>query len=157
MTDRPLAVIAAETPLRARSSVLPEPFASRMAGREKRPLGDQFGLSNFGVNLTRIHPGGVSSLQHRHLTQDEFVFVLEGRPTLVTDSGEVELSPGMCAGFAKKGISHCLQNRTSEDVVYLEIGDRTPGDIGTYPADDLEARLDAEGHWRFTHKDGTPY
>src|SRR5262249_49202924 len=135
----------------------PEPFFSRMTKREKRPLGDLFGLKNFGVNLTTLLPGGESALLHRHSKQDEFIFVLEGEPTLVTDRGEVRLRPGMCAGFPAQGIAHQLVNRTEEDVVYLEIGDRSSGDEGTYPNDDLKASLGAGGRWRFTHKDGRPY
>jgi uncharacterized cupin superfamily protein len=154
--EPPLAVCAADVPPRTKPSNYPEPFFSRMAWREKRPLGDLFGLKNFGVNLTRLAPGGESALLHRHSRQDEFVYVLEGRPTLVTDRGEVELAPGLCAGFAAGGVAHQLVNRTQADVVYLEIGDRTPGDAGSYPHDDLEAVLTADG-WRFAHKDGTPY
>jgi uncharacterized cupin superfamily protein len=128
-----------------------------MAGREKRPLGDVFGLSNFGVNLTRLAPGAVSALRHAHSRQDEFIYVLHGRPVLHTDAGETQLVPGMCAGFrAGTGDGHRLINRTSEDVVYLEVGDRTAGDVGTYPDDDIQAVL-VEGKWQFTHKDGTPY
>ena len=91
-----------------------------------------------------------------HSKQDEFVYILEGHPTLVTDAGEVQLSPGMCAGFPAAGIAHQLVNRTGEDVVYLEIGDRTPGDEGSYPVDDLQAVLGPDGQWVFTHKDGRP-
>ena len=128
-----------------------------MAGRHKHPLGDLFGLSNFGVNLTRLAPGAASALRHAHSRQDEFVYVLQGSPTLHTDEGRTALAPGMCAGFkAGTGNAHCLVNDTAEDVVYLEIGDRTAGDEGTYPDDDLVARL-VEGRWRFEHKDGTPY
>ena len=119
---------------RAKASNYPEPFASRVAGRIKRPLGDLFGLMNFGVNLTRLAPGAVSALRHAHTKQDEFVYILEGRPTLVTDAGRTALSPGMCAGFkAGTGDAHHLVNETAEDVVYLEIGDRTPGDGGKLP------------------------
>src|SRR4028118_63097 len=104
MTDSdiqpPIAILAAAVPARAKPSFLPEPFYSRVAGREKRPLGDLFGLKNFGVNLTRLAPGAQSALLHRHSRQDEFVYVLEGNPTLITDTGETDLSPGMCAGFA---------------------------------------------------------
>jgi uncharacterized cupin superfamily protein len=135
----------------------PEPFFSRMGKREKRPLGDLFGLKNFGVNLTRIAPGGESSVLHRHSRQDEFVYILEGEATLITETEEVILSPGMCAGFPAQGIAHQLVNRTDHDVVYLEIGDRTVGDEGTYPRDDLQAVLGADGKWSFTHKDGRPY
>lgn len=157
MTRPPLAIVAAEAPVRAKPSSYPEPFASRMAGREKRPLGDLFGLRNFGVNLTRLAPGAQSALRHAHDKQDEFVYVVSGRPTLVTDAGEIELERGMCAGFpAGTGIGHHLVNRTGEDAVYLEIGDRTAGDVVTYPEDDLVAIRDGTG-WRFVRKDGTPY
>lgn len=157
MSDKPpLAIAAAAAAPKVRQSSYPEPFLSRMAKREKRPLGDVFGLKNFGVNLTRLTPGGESALLHRHSRQDEFVYILEGAPTLVTDRGEVTLSPGMCAGFPAAGLAHQLVNRTDHDVVYLEIGDRTAGDEGMYPADDIAARLTPDG-WKFTHKDGTPY
>jgi uncharacterized cupin superfamily protein len=153
----PVAVIAAEVPVRSRPSVYPEPFASRMVGREKRQLGDFFGLKNFGVNLTRLAPGSVSALRHAHTKQDELVYILRGRPTLHTDEGRTQLSPGMCAGFrAGTGNGHRLLNETAEDVVYLEVGDRTPGDEGSYPDDDLKALL-VDGKWKFVHKDGEPY
>jgi uncharacterized cupin superfamily protein len=159
MVDRefPAALLAADAPLRTKLSKYPEPFASRMKGREKRPLGDLFGLTNFGVNLTRLPVGTVSSLRHAHSKQDEFIYVLEGNPTLVTDRGETLLAPGMCAGFkAGSGDAHQLINKSETDVIYLEIGDRTPGDSGAYPDDDLQAIL-VEGQWRFLHKDGTAY
>ena len=153
----PIAIEAASAPPRTKPSNYPEPFFSRMSKREKRPLGDLFGVKNFGVNLTRLTPGGESALLHRHSKQDEFVYILEGNPTLVTDRGEVALGPGMCAGFTAGGIAHQLVNRTERDVVYLEIGDRTPGDEGTYPADDLKAALGPDGRWQFAHRDGRPY
>lgn len=153
----PAAVEAAAVAPRSRPSVYPEPFAARMAGREKRALGDLFGLGNFGVNLTRLAPRAQSALMHRHSRQDEFIYILEGAPTLVTESGETALSPGMCAGFPAGGLAHHLVNRTDTDAVYLEIGDRTAGDGADYPEDDLEARLGPDGRWQFFHKDGRPY
>lgn len=153
----PVAIIAAEAPPRVRPSIYPEPFASRMAGRVKHPLGDLFGLTNFGVNLTRLAPGAVSALRHAHTRQDEFILVLEGNPTLVTDAGETRLAPGMCAGFkAGTGDAHQLRNDGTGEVVYLEVGDRTPGDSASYPDEDLQAVM-GEGGWRFLHKDGRPY
>src|SRR5581483_11943813 len=94
-----VAVEAALAAPRTRPSNYPEHFAFRMAGRDKRPLGDLFGLTNFGVNLTRLSPGASAALRHRHSRQDEFIYVLEGEPTLITDEGEAKLRPGMCAGF----------------------------------------------------------
>ncbi len=159
MTDKttPLAIEAAMAPLRTRPSNYPEPFFSRTNKREKRPLGDLFGLKNFGVNLTTLKPGGESALLHRHSKQDELVYILQGEPTLVTDKGEVVLKPGLCAGFPAAGLAHQLVNRTDRDVVYLEIGDRSAGDEGSYPADDIQAVFSADGKWSFTHKDGRPY
>jgi uncharacterized cupin superfamily protein len=156
-TTSPIAMRAADAPLRSKPSTYPEPFFSRMLKREKRPLGDLFGLKNFGVNLTRLHPGGESALLHRHTRQDEFVYILEGEPTLVTDTEEMQLAPGMCAGFPAQGGAHQLVNRTDGDVVYLEIGDRTPGDEASYPRDDLKAAQAPDGTWVYSHKDGRPY
>lgn len=153
----PVAVVAADVPVRIKPSVYPEPFASRMAGRSKRQLGEVFRLTNFGVNLTRLAPGGSSALRHAHTKQDEFVYVLSGTATLHTDDGMVFLEPGMCAGFkAGTGEAHRLVNDTQEEVLYLEIGDRTAGDEASYPDDDIKAAL-IDGKWTFTHKNGTPY
>jgi uncharacterized cupin superfamily protein len=155
--EPPQAIEAASAPARTKSTNYPEPFASMMANRIKHPLGDLFGLKNFGVNLTRLRPGGVSALHHRHSRQDEFIYVIEGAPTLFTGTDEIELRPGMCAGFPAAGAAHHLANRTDADVVILEIGDRTPGDEGSYPNDDIEAVLTPNGTWRFTRKDGSSY
>jgi uncharacterized cupin superfamily protein len=154
----PVAIVANDAPPRTRPSIYPEPFASLVANREKRPLGDLFGLTNFGVNLTRLPPGGISALRHAHARQDEFIYIVEGTPTLITDTGETPLHPGMCAGFkATTNNAHCLVNKTDADVLYLEVGDRFPGDAVTYPDDDLQAVQGSDGQWRFFHKDGTPY
>lgn len=150
----PIAIAAAGVPPRTKPSGYPPPFAARMAGREKRVLGELFGLRSFGVNITRLAPGAASSLRHRHTRQDEFIYVLEGEPTLATDTGEETLRPGMCAGFPASGTAHHLLNRTAADVVYLEIGDRSPGDAAEYPDDDLCAELGPDGRWNYTHKDG---
>jgi uncharacterized cupin superfamily protein len=152
-----IAIEADSAPIRSKPSAYPEPFYSRMSKREKRPLGDLFGLKNFGVNFTTLHPGGESALLHRHSKQDEFIYILQGNPTLVTDQGEVTLRPGMCAGFPAQGLAHQLVNRTSGSITYLEIGDRTPGDEGSYPADDIKATQAPDGKWQFTHKDGSKY
>lgn len=153
----PVAVMAAEVAPRARPSAYPAPFMPRVAGREKRQLGDVFGLKNFGVNLTRLAPKAQSALRHSHEKQDELVYILEGTPTLVSDEGHTQLRPGMCAGFrAGTGNAHHLINETERDVVYLEIGDRTPNEVATYPDDDL-ALVSVDGKYRYLHKDGTPY
>ena len=155
-TIRPLAISADQVPARMGSSY-PEPFATRVAGRNKRALGDVFGLQTFGVNLTRLPPGCCSALRHAHTKEDEFVYILEGTPTLITNAGEPRLQPGMCAGFAAaSGDAHQLVNRGDHDVVYLEVGTRHDDEVVDYPDDDLALRR-VEGRWRFSRKDGQPY
>jgi uncharacterized cupin superfamily protein len=158
MVFKPVALVAADVPPRKSKSAYPEQFVSRLRDRRKRPLGDQFGLTIFGVNLTTLPPGAMSALRHGHTKQDEFVYLLEGAPTLITDSGETLLKPGMCAGFPRgTGDAHQLVNRGKSDVVYLEIGDRTLGDEASYPDDDIVAIKTSDGSRKFTCKDGTPY
>jgi uncharacterized cupin superfamily protein len=139
------------------TSGYPEPYKSRVAGRHRRRLGDAAGLKNFGVNLTRLDPGAESSMRHWHEKQDEFIYVLEGEVTLVTNAGRRILRAGMAAGFpAGSGDGHQLVNDTHRPALYLEVGDRSPGDGVTYTDVDLAAAL-VEGRWVFTHRDGTPY
>jgi uncharacterized cupin superfamily protein len=131
----------------------PQPFRARVAGRTKAKLGDPFGLTNFGVNITRLEPGASSALRHWHTRQDEFVYMLEGELVLITDAGEQVLTPGMCAGFpAGEANGHHLVNRTDTTAVYLEVGDRMDGDEAFYPDEDLRY---TDG--TFLHRDGTPW
>jgi len=139
---------------RKKNSNYPEPFASRVNGRIKRQLGDHFGIKKFGVNYTILEAGAQSALLHQHTTQEEFIFILSGTPTLVTSEGEYLLSPGDCCGFLPSGPAHHLINKTDGPVVYLEVGDREAGDEAFYPNDDLKA-VHENGGWRFTRKDGT--
>ena len=135
----------------------PEPYKSRVAGRHRRRLGDAAGLANFGVNLTRLDPGAESSMRHWHAKQDEFIYVIEGEVTLVTDAGRQKLSARMAAGFpAGKADGHQLVNETNRPVLFLEIGDRTSDDGATYSEVDMAANM-IDGRWVFTHKDGSPY
>ena len=139
------------------TSNYPEEFKHFVAGRAKKRLGDAAELKNFGVNLTKLAPGSCSALRHWHTKQDEFIYVLAGELTLVTDDGEQILTAGMAAGFpAGVANGHHLINRSNSEAVYLEIGDRTPNDEVTYPDDDLAAKSSANG-WGFTYKDGSLY
>jgi len=152
-----LAINALDVPVRTATSFYPEPFASRMKGRQKRQLGELFGLKNLGINLTRLAPDAISSLRHAHTKQDEFVYIVQGNPTLRTNEGSLRLSPGMCVGFpCGTGNAHHLHNETAEDVLYLEIGDRTSGDDVSYPDDDIQLGR-REGNGQYVHKDGSAY
>lgn len=142
----------------ARTGTLyPAQYKPVVAGREKRALGDALGLTNFGVNLVRLPPGAASALRHWHSKQDEFVYVLEGEATLVTEAGAQVLGAGQCAGFvAGAADGHHLVNRSAADVVYLEIGDRSAGDVTTYPDPDVDLAARLTQTYAATKKDGTP-
>ena len=136
----------------------PEPVRAPNQNRYNRRLGNHVGLRNFGVNLTRIVPGGQSSYRHAHTRQDEFIYVLQGEVVMETNAGAQVLRPGMCAGFpAGTGDAHRFVNRSGADVVLLVVGDRTPDDEVAYPDMDMHAKFGADGKYRFTRKDGTPY
>ncbi|KAB8316309.1 cupin domain-containing protein [Tolypothrix campylonemoides VB511288] len=137
----------------------PDEFKPIVAGRLRQRLGNFAGLKNFGVNLVKLEPGSSSALRHWHSHQDEFIYILEGELTLITDAGEEILKPGMAAGFpANEANGHHLVNRSSVVGVYLEVGDRTLNDEVIYPDHDLIAKASPDGKFSvFIHKDGTPY
>ncbi|HUK00787.1 MAG TPA: cupin domain-containing protein [Steroidobacteraceae bacterium] len=156
MSTLPLAAL--EIPVSTRKSIYPPPFAALVEGRLKRRLGDHFGLANFGVNLTELAPGAISALLHHHTLQDEFIYIVAGDPVLLLGEKEHQLRSGDCCGFkAGNGLAHQLVNRTNRPVLYLEIGDRTPGDTAAYPRDDLAFDKSPDGSLILTHKDGRPY
>ena len=136
----------------------PEPYRENVAARSKRALGDAFGLSRYGVNLVELSPGTWSSQRHWHTHEDEFVFVVSGELTLITDAGEQVLSPGMVAGFpAGDSNGHHLINKSNETASYLEVGDRNPQDEVFYPDIDLLFKINDEGEHEFTNREGVAY
>ena len=140
-----------------RRSAYPAPFGEPLAGREKRALGDPLGLTQFGVNLVTLAQGAWSSQRHWHHEEDEFIFVLEGEVTLVTDQGEQILKPGFAAGFpAGKADGHHLINRGEKPVLYIEVGTRAANEVAEYSDIDMVARKES-GRFVFTRKNGEPY
>ncbi len=136
----------------------PESFRKEVKTRTKRLLGDLFGLTNYGVNLVDLEPGSWSAQRHWHTREDEFVYVVSGELTLVTDEGEQVLTPGMVAGFpAGDANGHHLVNKSDSVATYLEIGDRITEDEVFYPDIDLQLVSDGKGGRVFTHRDGKPY
>jgi uncharacterized cupin superfamily protein len=144
--------------LEARSGTnYPDAFTHIVEGRLKTALGNAVGLTQFGVNLTRMKPGAASSIRHWHENEDEFVYILEGELVLVDDRGETIMRPGDCAGFkAAVPNGHHLINKSNRDALYLEVGTRAPSERAHYPDHDLKFERD-ETSVRILHKDGTPY
>jgi uncharacterized cupin superfamily protein len=147
----------AKIPLQKGSGKYPAPFCPPLEGREKLSLGRAAGLTQFGVNITRLKPGAASALRHWHEQEDEFVYMLEGELALIEDDGETILRAGEAAGF-KAGVAngHHFVNRTNNDAVFLVVGTRAAQERAHYPDDDLAYQFDGK-KFTFTHKSGEPY
>ena len=138
-------------------TLYPSPFDQPCRGRVRQKLGDVAGLTQFGVNLLRLPPGAWSSQRHWHTASDEFVYVLSGEVTLVSNDGEELLRAGDAAGFkAGDTNGHCLRNLSNRDTLILEIGTRVATDAGHYSDIDMMAPTGGQPAV-YTHRDGTPY
>ena len=137
---------------------LPAILAAKSGGSKWRILGEKFGLSQFGVNLETLSPGGQSSLKHWHTESDEFVYVIDGELILATSEGESAITQGMCVGF-KAGAenAHHLINRSGKPATFLVVGSRNAGDKVHYPDDDLQWLQTEGGLTKAARKDGTLY
>lgn len=141
-----------------KGSGYPAPFEEPCTARSKVALGDAGGLTQYGVNLVTLEPGAWSAQRHWHSHEDEFVWVVSGELTLVSDAGETLLKPGMAA-TSRAGVAdgHHLVNRSNADAVYLEVGTREPQDVCSYPDVDLRLEPDGKGSHRFVTKSGESY
>jgi uncharacterized cupin superfamily protein len=127
-----------------------------MLGRIRQRLGDAAGLTQFGVNLLQLPPGGWSAQRHWHSAEDEFVYIVSGEVVLVTNEGEHVMRTGDCAGFpAGEANGHHLINRSNAVAVCLEVGSRNPQqDAVDYPDIDMVIERGSEA---YAHRDGKPY
>ncbi|EAR50904.1 hypothetical protein OG2516_13566 [Oceanicola granulosus HTCC2516] len=121
---------------------------------EWEPLSDAGGLTQFGAAHETLLPGTQSSLMHWESDEDEFLYMLEGRLTVIEDGAQTEIGPGdACAWKAGVAVGHCLRNDSDAPARYLIVGSRRrETNVATYPGLDLLAT--PEG---FTRLDGTPY
>jgi uncharacterized cupin superfamily protein len=139
------------------TTLYPQQFRKVVNGREKQKLGNAVGLTQFGVNLTRLKPGAASALRHWHAHEDEFIYIIEGELVLIEKESETVLGPGEAAGF-KAGVDngHCLVNRTTRDALYLEIGTRAASERVDYP--DVDCVLERDGNKVvYKRRSGEPY
>jgi uncharacterized cupin superfamily protein len=147
----------ATVPERTGSSY-PAPLDVPCRARGKRALGNEVGLTHFGVNLTRLEPGAWSAQRHWHTRQDEFVYVLEGELVLRTQAGEQRLTAGMCAGFAAGSRDgHQFINRSAHPASFLVVSNRDPEDSAHYADADVDLLWSPpHARQRMTRRDGTP-
>ncbi|HEU5018640.1 MAG TPA: cupin domain-containing protein [Pseudolabrys sp.] len=146
----------AKVPVKS-GSFYPARFQAEHKGRHKQALGDAVGITQFGVNLSRIEPGASSALRHWHEQEDEFIYMLEGELVLIENDGETMLKPGDAAGFkAGSGNAHKLINRSDRDAVYFEVGTRAATERVYYPDVDMVMERDEKSR-RYLRKNGESY
>lgn len=134
-------------------SSYPAPFDVPCKAQSCQRLARFAGLKGFGVNLTVVEPGAWSSQRHWHSHEEEFIWVLEGELTLITDAGEETLRAGDCVAFrSSEPDGHHLVNKSSRPARMLEIGTSDPQDRCTYS--DIDMLADSRG---YVHRDGRPY
>ncbi len=147
------------TPFRT-TCAYPAPYDAHCAGRTKQALGDAGGLTQFGVNRTRLAPGAASAHRHWHQNEDELIYMLEGEAVLVEDDGETILRAGDAATF-KAGVEngHMLVNRGAADAVFLEVGTRAEEEVSSYTDPDVDLKMvkAAGGPWIAYRKNGEKY
>lgn len=143
-----------ETAPKGEGTRYPPPYDEPVKRRRWIKLGDAADLTQFGVNLVTLEPGVWSSQRHWHSHEDEFVYVLEGELTLVTDAGEEIMGEGDCAGF-KAGVrdGHCFKNLGDKPARFLVVGSRIEADWGEYP--DLNMKF-LPGRGGYVRKNGDP-
>ena len=88
------------------------------------PFARAFGLSKLGIHHELLPPGRRTSWPHAESEEEEFVYVIEGRPLAWIDGHTHQLEPGDGVGFpAGTGIAHTFINDTQQDVRLLVVGE----------------------------------
>ena len=89
------------------------------------PLASTLGLERIGIHHIRLLPGRRSSYPHAESAEEEFAFVLLGKPDVWIDGVLHPLKEGDSVAFpAGTGICHTFINNTDEAVRLMVIGER---------------------------------
>ena len=99
------------------------------------PLGEKLGLTRIGIHHVRVPPGRRVSYPHAESAEEEFVFVIEGRPDAWIDGHLHPLAPGDAVAFpAGTGVCHTFLNNTAREVRLLVVGETPkPENLIAYP------------------------
>ena len=138
-------------------SSYPKPFDEIASKKTWLELGQAAGLTQFGVSMMTIEPGGMSSQRHWHEGEDEFLLMVSGELVLVEENNETLMRSGDMAGF-KAGIEngHHMVNRSEDEAKFLIVGTSATNDICHYPDIDLRFEANENGD-HFFNKAGIAY
>ncbi len=98
-------------------------------------VGEKLGLTRIGIHHVRVPPHRRISYPHAESAEEEFVYVIEGRPDAWIDGALHRLAPGDSVAFpAGTGICHTFLNNTSDEVRLLVVGEKPkPDNLIRYP------------------------
>lgn len=97
------------------------------------PLSRMAGMDRCHASLGRIPPGKESFSRHAHSVQEEFIFVLEGRGSVILGDDEINVGPGDYVAFPTDGTAHHLVNTGTEDLLYLMAGELSAVELVHFP------------------------
>jgi uncharacterized cupin superfamily protein len=110
----------------------PEGYRAGMAR-----FGPSIGAVKLGASIYELPPGQSICPYHYEYPEEEWLIVLEGRPTLRHPQGEDELEQGdvVCFPEGPEG-AHKVTNRTDETAKVLMFSTRTNPAVAVYPDSD---------------------
>lgn len=113
------------------------------------PFSKSFGLSKLGIHYEVLPPGRRTSWPHAESDEDEFAYVIEGKPHVWINGELHPLKPGDGIGFPSgTGMSHTFINNTDENVSLLVVGEASKKSNRIfYPRNPERRNQMAEGQW----------
>ncbi|HCU52783.1 MAG TPA: cupin [Gammaproteobacteria bacterium] len=111
-------------------------FLNPNAVRLNKSLGDAVGLSQVGVHIIYVEPGKDTTEYHKHLFEEECVYVLSGKGALLIEGDTYQLEKGDFVGFPRNTAAHVIVNDGEETLVCLVMGQRLQQDVTEYPRQD---------------------
>jgi uncharacterized cupin superfamily protein len=115
------------------------------------------GLRRIGVSLARIPPGKESFVYHAHWSEEEWIYILEGRGMARIDDVEYEVGPGDFMAFPTPGVAHHMRNPFDETLVYLMGGENREIDVADFPDHGMRVFRHGKGAEMFDQRAMRPF
>jgi len=108
-------------------------FLNASAKRVNKSLGDLVGMDRLGFHLMVLPVGAVASEFHRHLCEEECIYILEGTGMARIGLDMFPVEAGDFIGYPAGGEAHDLRNTGSSLMTCIVVGLRLDFDVADYP------------------------
>jgi uncharacterized cupin superfamily protein len=127
-------------------------------GRAVR-VGRKIGAAQLGLSVYELPPGQAICPYHFEWTDEEWLIVLDGRPTLRTPEGERTLEPGdtVCFPAGPEGAHHVRNAGDAGDVRVAILSTKNPFGIAEYPDSDKVGVWAGGQHYMLRRSDQLDY